>query len=229
MSESNWIFGILSQLLIDHLINWKLTVVWYLATSLLLRWLFCLVYTFPKKCPEISELLQMNTGCWLILTLHMNARRLAPPPPPSLPLMLFTYVRRFFLVWINKFYIFFVKLVVFLALVLNYLSLIWLFSSGQGRVGTFGRPGGRGQGIQRGRGRGRGQGGGHHEKLSAEDLDTDLEKYHAEAMQLNWRNHQCSIFLLLHLWLLGARWWIPHILLYLCHSTTFYGNGKDCF
>ncbi|XP_061373208.1 THO complex subunit 4A-like isoform X5 [Gastrolobium bilobum] len=53
--------------------------------------------------------------------------------------------------------------------------------SGQVRGGAIGRLGGRGPGIQRGRGRGRGRG----EKLSAEDLDTELEKYHAEGMQLN--------------------------------------------
>ncbi|KAK7262429.1 hypothetical protein RJT34_30002 [Clitoria ternatea] len=57
--------------------------------------------------------------------------------------------------------------------------------SGQGRGGTIRRPGGRGQGIRRDRGRGRGRGGGRGEKVSAEDLDADLEKYHAEAMQLN--------------------------------------------
>ncbi|PIN11441.1 RRM motif-containing protein [Handroanthus impetiginosus] len=54
--------------------------------------------------------------------------------------------------------------------------------SGQGR-GGFGRSrgGGRGRGFGRGRGRGRGRG----EKISAEDLDADLEKYHTEAMQTN--------------------------------------------
>lgn len=56
---------------------------------------------------------------------------------------------------------------------------------GQGRGGAFGRPrgggGGGGRGPRRGRGRGRGRG----EKLSADDLDADLEKYHAEAMQEN--------------------------------------------
>ncbi|TKY67329.1 THO complex subunit 4A [Spatholobus suberectus] len=57
--------------------------------------------------------------------------------------------------------------------------------SGQGRGGALRRPGGRGQGIRRDRGRGRGRGGGQGEKLSAEDLDADLEKYHSEAMQLN--------------------------------------------
>lgn len=62
--------------------------------------------------------------------------------------------------------------------------------SGQGRGGAFGRlrgggDGGRGRGNRRGRGRGRGHGRGRGEKVSAEDLDADLEKYHAESMQLN--------------------------------------------
>lgn len=49
---------------------------------------------------------------------------------------------------------------------------------GRTRVGNSdGR--GRGRG---GRGRGRG---GRGEKVSADDLDADLEKYHAEAMQEN--------------------------------------------
>lgn len=59
--------------------------------------------------------------------------------------------------------------------------------SAQGR-GGFGRPrGGRGgRGSGRGRGQGSGQGRGRGgEKVSAEDLDADLEKYHAEAMQTN--------------------------------------------
>ena len=56
--------------------------------------------------------------------------------------------------------------------------LIWL--SGQGRGGALRRPGGRGQGVRRDRGRGRGRGGaGRGEKVSADDLDADLEKYHA--------------------------------------------------
>lgn len=68
--------------------------------------------------------------------------------------------------------------------------LIWLLNSGQGRGGAFGRlrgggDGGRGRGNRRGRGRGRGHGRGRGEKVSAEDLDADLEKYHAESMQLN--------------------------------------------
>lgn len=63
--------------------------------------------------------------------------------------------------------------------------LVCLLNSGQGRDGALGRSrgGGRGRGTQRGRGRGRGRG--RDEKVSAEDLDADLEKYHAEAMQLN--------------------------------------------
>ncbi|EEF31023.1 THO complex subunit 4A [Ricinus communis] len=55
---------------------------------------------------------------------------------------------------------------------------------GQGRGGTMRRPRGAssdGRGFGRGRGRGRGRG----EKVSAEDLDADLEKYHSEAMQTN--------------------------------------------
>lgn len=61
-------------------------------------------------------------------------------------------------------------------------------NSGQGRGGAFGRSRGGnsggnsgGRGPRRGRGRGRGRG----EKVSADDLDADLEKYHAEAMQEN--------------------------------------------
>ncbi|CAA0823143.1 THO complex subunit 4A [Striga hermonthica] len=56
--------------------------------------------------------------------------------------------------------------------------------SGQGR-GSFGRQrggGGRGRGFGRGRG---GRGKGRDEKISAEDLDADLDKYHAESMQTN--------------------------------------------
>ncbi|XP_074341550.1 THO complex subunit 4B-like isoform X2 [Apium graveolens] len=53
----------------------------------------------------------------------------------------------------------------------------------QQRVAGRGRDRGSngGRGAARGRGRGRGQG----EKVSPEDLDADLEKYHQEAMQLN--------------------------------------------
>ncbi|XP_034688044.1 THO complex subunit 4A isoform X2 [Vitis riparia] len=56
--------------------------------------------------------------------------------------------------------------------------------SAQGRGGSQGRPrgGSGGRGFGRGRGRGRG---GRGEKVSAEDLDADLEKYHSEAMQIN--------------------------------------------
>lgn len=55
--------------------------------------------------------------------------------------------------------------------------------SGQGRGGALGRI--RGVGGGRGFGRGRGQGRGRGEKISAEDLDAELEKYHTEAMQIN--------------------------------------------
>ncbi|KAG4137895.1 hypothetical protein ERO13_D07G100600v2 [Gossypium hirsutum] len=54
---------------------------------------------------------------------------------------------------------------------------------GQGRGGGFSRQ--RGGAGGRGFGRGRGQGKGRGEKVSAEDLDADLEKYHSEAMQTN--------------------------------------------
>ncbi|KAM7522223.1 hypothetical protein LguiA_012125 [Lonicera macranthoides] len=64
--------------------------------------------------------------------------------------------------------------------------------SGQGRGGGgFGKSrGGGGDGSQGfgrgGRGRGRGRGRAHGgEKISADDLDADLEKYHAESMQTN--------------------------------------------
>lgn len=56
-------------------------------------------------------------------------------------------------------------------------------SSGQGRGGALGRI--RGVGGGGGFGRGRGQGRGRGEKISAEDLDAELEKYHTEAMQIN--------------------------------------------
>lgn len=49
------------------------------------------------------------------------------------------------------------------------------------RGGALGQLHGGGGGLGRGRGRGRGCG----EKVSAEDLDADLEKYHSEAMQIN--------------------------------------------
>ncbi|KAI3514179.1 hypothetical protein L1887_12498 [Cichorium endivia] len=66
---------------------------------------------------------------------------------------------------------------------------------GQGRSGGFGRSGGGGGGGRGGFGRGRGgrgrggggggRGGGGAEKISADDLDADLEKYHQESMQTN--------------------------------------------
>ncbi|XAR60554.1 hypothetical protein NMG60_11033977 [Bertholletia excelsa] len=56
--------------------------------------------------------------------------------------------------------------------------------SGQGRSTLLGRTRGGGN---RGRrlGRGRGWGRGHGEKISIDDLDADLEKYHSEAMQIS--------------------------------------------
>ncbi|CAN1167207.1 THO complex subunit 4A [Linum perenne] len=71
----------------------------------------------------------------------------------------------------------------------NFGNPIGFGRGGQGRGGGFSRPrggrtgGGGGRGFGRGRG-GRGRGGGRGgEKISAEDLDAELEKYHSEAMQ----------------------------------------------
>lgn len=55
---------------------------------------------------------------------------------------------------------------------------------GQGRGGQQRRGGGGGQGG-RGGGRGRRSGKGPTEKVSAEDLDADLDKYHAGDMETN--------------------------------------------
>jgi hypothetical protein len=58
----------------------------------------------------------------------------------------------------------------------------------QGRygAGSWGRGGGGGgRGINRGPARGLTRGKDYVEKLSAEDLDADLEKYRLEAMQIN--------------------------------------------
>ncbi|XP_059660715.1 THO complex subunit 4A-like [Cornus florida] len=55
----------------------------------------------------------------------------------------------------------------------------------RGGGGGGGDRGGGGGGGGRGFGRGRGRGRGRGEKISAEDLDADLEKYHSEAMQTN--------------------------------------------
>ncbi|CAL9055949.1 unnamed protein product [Musa banksii] len=52
-------------------------------------------------------------------------------------------------------------------------------STGPGRGSTGPQGGGRGRGRGRGRGKGRG------EPVSADALDADLDKYHAEAMQTN--------------------------------------------
>ncbi|XP_031268191.1 THO complex subunit 4A isoform X2 [Pistacia vera] len=53
---------------------------------------------------------------------------------------------------------------------------------GQGRGGAFRRPRG-GAGGGRGSGRGRGRGRDHNEKISADDLDADLDKYYSEASE----------------------------------------------
>lgn len=53
---------------------------------------------------------------------------------------------------------------------------------GQRWAGASGRSGG-GRGFGRGRGRGRGRD--RDEKVSAEDLDAELDKYHSEGMQIN--------------------------------------------
>ncbi|KAK1588493.1 hypothetical protein Q3G72_024000 [Acer saccharum] len=53
---------------------------------------------------------------------------------------------------------------------------------GQGRGGAFRRPRG-GAGGGRGLGRGRGRGKDRNEKVSAEDLDADLDKYYSEASE----------------------------------------------
>lgn len=67
---------------------------------------------------------------------------------------------------------------------LYFFSELVLWNSVQGR-GGFGRPRGGGSGRGRGFGRGRGRGRARGEKVSAEDLDADLEKYHADSMQTN--------------------------------------------
>ncbi|KAJ7947684.1 THO complex subunit 4A [Quillaja saponaria] len=56
---------------------------------------------------------------------------------------------------------------------------------GQGRGGARGRQRGGDSYRGRGSGRGRGRGRGRDEKVSADDLDAELEKYHSEAMQIN--------------------------------------------
>lgn len=62
------------------------------------------------------------------------------------------------------------------------LFLTWNRQQGRGGLPSRQRGGGGGG---RGFGRGRGRGRGPSEKVSAEDLDADLEKYHAESMQIN--------------------------------------------
>ncbi|GAB4833786.1 hypothetical protein Ancab_032035 [Ancistrocladus abbreviatus] len=55
--------------------------------------------------------------------------------------------------------------------------------SGQGRGRGTGRARGAGRGAGRGASRGRGRGKGRVQKVSVEDLDADLEKYHADGME----------------------------------------------
>lgn len=65
----------------------------------------------------------------------------------------------------------------------------WGRRGGPRNVGGSGRGQGQGQGRGRGRGRGRGGGRGRGKKdaveMSAEELDKELETYHAEAMQIS--------------------------------------------
>lgn len=84
----------------------------------------------------------------------------------------------------------FIRFVAYAAIRRHILFRIFMFSScllssGQGRGGAMGRSRGGGSGGGRGPRRGRGRGRGRGEKVSADDLDADLEKYHAEAMQEN--------------------------------------------
>ncbi|THU50797.1 hypothetical protein C4D60_Mb06t24120 [Musa balbisiana] len=62
---------------------------------------------------------------------------------------------------------------------MSLLNLLLNCSTGPGRGSTGPQGGGRGRGRGRGRGKGRG------EPVSADALDADLDKYHAEAMQTN--------------------------------------------
>lgn len=61
--------------------------------------------------------------------------------------------------------------------------ILVVFGSGEGRAGL--RDWFHGGGFGRGLARGRAQAKGRVEKLTAEDLDADLEKYRLEAMQIN--------------------------------------------
>ncbi|RWW12307.1 hypothetical protein BHE74_00041496 [Ensete ventricosum] len=62
---------------------------------------------------------------------------------------------------------------------MSFLNLLLNCSTGPGRGSAGPQGGGRGRGRGRGRGKGRG------EPVSADALDADLDKYHAEAMQTN--------------------------------------------
>lgn len=84
--------------------------------------------------------------------------------------------------------------------VMQFICLMWSCSSqgrrgglrrssqgrgrGQGQGRGRGRGGGGGGGRGRGRGRGRGQGKKNPVDKSADDLDKELDNYHAEAMQI---------------------------------------------
>lgn len=57
--------------------------------------------------------------------------------------------------------------------------------SGRDMGYSMARSRGSGRGGRGWRGRGRGRGRGRVEQISAEDLDADLDKYHAEAMETN--------------------------------------------
>lgn len=63
-------------------------------------------------------------------------------------------------------------------------SILYIaFNRGQGGGGPVRRPlGSNGRALGRDRGRGRG---GRTGKISAEDLDADLDNYHSEAMQVH--------------------------------------------
>lgn len=65
----------------------------------------------------------------------------------------------------------------------NFGNLNGVPRGGQGRGGAFRRLRGGGGGAGRGFGRGRGRGRERNEKVSAEDLDADLDKYYSEASE----------------------------------------------
>ncbi|RRT40763.1 hypothetical protein B296_00040433 [Ensete ventricosum] len=73
----------------------------------------------------------------------------------------------------------FSDLILLLVVNMSFLNLLLNCSTGPGRGSAGPQGGGRGRGRGRGRGKGRG------EPVSADALDADLDKYHAEAMQTN--------------------------------------------